>query len=109
MATVTPVQYRAPTLLRMSAGFVYFFFGVLRFFPDLSPGEMLASQTIMRLTGHLLSAADALWWLAIMLPVVKAGWQRKPAGFPAMPLRPLLGPESVLPRPVAAMAANPME
>ena len=41
----------SPLLLRLSLGLVYFNFGFLKFFPDLSPAEMLASQTIIRLTG----------------------------------------------------------
>ena len=52
--------------LRISLGFVYFHFGILKFFPDLSPAELLASQTIMRLTGGILDASDALFILAIM-------------------------------------------
>jgi len=55
-----------PTLLRLSAGFVYFYFGFLKFFPDLSPGELLAGETIMRLTAHTLRYEDALLMLAIM-------------------------------------------
>jgi len=55
-----------PTLLRLSAGFIYFFFGVQKFFPDLSPAELLAEQSIMRLTGHLVDAETALWLLAVL-------------------------------------------
>lgn len=52
--------------LRISLGIVYFHFGLLKFFPDLSPAELLASQTIIRLTGGMLGASDALFILAIM-------------------------------------------
>lgn len=52
--------------LRLSAGFVYFYFGFLKFFPDLSPAELLAEQTIMRLSLYWLDASTALWWLAVM-------------------------------------------
>ncbi len=56
----------APTFLRLSAGFVYFYFGLLKFYPDLSPAELLAGQTIMRLTHQMLDASTALWVLAIL-------------------------------------------
>jgi len=55
-----------PTFLRLSAGFVYFYFGFVKFFPDLSPAELIAGQTIMKLTGGLFDAQTALWWLAII-------------------------------------------
>ena len=55
-----------PTFLRMSAGIVYFFFGFLKFFPDLSPAELIAGETLMRVSGHMLSADQALLLLAIM-------------------------------------------
>ena len=55
-----------PTFLRLSAGFVYFYFGFLKFFPDLSPGELLAGQTLMRISQHYLDASSVLWLLAIM-------------------------------------------
>lgn len=37
-------------LLRISLGVVFFWFGVLKFFPDLSPAEDLAARTIETLT-----------------------------------------------------------
>ena len=56
----------AATFLRLSAGFVYFYFGFLKFFPDLSPGELIASQSMMRLSLSWLDAQTALWWLAVV-------------------------------------------
>ncbi len=53
-------------LVRIALGLVYFHFGMLKFFPDLSPAELLASQTIMRLSDGLLDAHWALYVLAIM-------------------------------------------
>lgn len=69
--TVGPPQ-RAPstTFLRLSAGTIYFFFGFLKFFPDLSPAETLASQAVMRLTFGMLDAQMALFLLAIMECVI---------------------------------------
>lgn len=37
-------------LLRISVGIVFFWFGILKFFPQLSPAEELASRTIETLT-----------------------------------------------------------
>jgi len=37
-------------LLRISLGIVFFWFGILKFFPGLSPAELLASRTIDILT-----------------------------------------------------------
>lgn len=38
------------TLLRISVGVVFFWFGILKFFPNLSPAEDLAARTIETLT-----------------------------------------------------------
>lgn len=56
----------APTFLRLSAGFIYFYFGFLKFYPDLSPAELLAGQSIMHVTNYRVDAATALWWLAVI-------------------------------------------
>lgn len=63
---LTPVTYAKPTFLRLATGFVYFYFGFLKLFPDLSPAELLAAETVMRLTLHHMDASSALWWLAVM-------------------------------------------
>lgn len=55
-----------PTFLRLSAGTVYFFFGFLKFYTDLSPAEVLASQTVMKMTFHIVDAETALYLLALM-------------------------------------------
>ena len=39
-----------PTVIRMALGIVFFWFGVLKFFPDLSPAQDLAARTIQQLT-----------------------------------------------------------
>ena len=57
---------RSPVFLRYSLGLIYFHFGVLKFFPDLSPAEMLATQTVMSVTSHWLDASTSLWFLAIL-------------------------------------------
>lgn len=59
-------QTYSTTLLRLALGIVYVHFGFLKFFPDLSPAEMLASQTIMQMSFHLLDAQSAMLYLAIL-------------------------------------------
>jgi hypothetical protein len=56
---------RSSNLLRIALGFVYLHFGLLKLFPDLSPAEMLASQTIMRLSWSWIDATTALRLLAV--------------------------------------------
>lgn len=51
-------------LLRISLGIVFLWFGALKFFPDLSPAEDLASRTINQLTFGLISEDVALMILA---------------------------------------------
>lgn len=66
MSTAARQQPLAYHAVRISLGVVYFHFGFLKLFPDLSPAELLASQTIVRLTGGLIGHDEALFWLAIM-------------------------------------------
>jgi uncharacterized membrane protein YkgB len=55
-------RLRSTALLRAALGLVYFHFGFLKFFPDLSPAELIASQTILRL-GFDLDASYVLFVL----------------------------------------------
>lgn len=64
----------SPTLLRLALGIVFFHFGFLKFYPDLSPAEMLASQTIMRLSGYALDAKSAMFCLAILEVAIGLGF-----------------------------------
>ncbi len=66
MPAQNPDMGRSPVFLRLALGFVYFHFGLLKFFPDLSPAELIATQTVMSVTGHWLDAQGALFWLAIL-------------------------------------------
>ncbi|MDX1663043.1 MAG: DoxX family membrane protein [Candidatus Promineifilaceae bacterium] len=52
-------------LLRVSLGIVFFWFGVLKFFPGLSPAQDLAIRTIGLLTFDLVPARTAIIVLAI--------------------------------------------
>ena len=60
-------------LLRVSLGVVFFWFGVLKFFPGLSPAEGLAAKTIQALTFGLLSPESAIMVLAIWEVLVGLG------------------------------------
>jgi uncharacterized membrane protein YphA (DoxX/SURF4 family) len=51
-------------LLRLSLGIIFFWFGVLKFFPNLSPAEDLATRTINQLTFGLISEYVAMLILA---------------------------------------------
>ena len=55
----------SPHLLRLALGLVYFHFGLLKFFPDLSPAEMLAGETLVRVFHHAFDARTAIWWLGV--------------------------------------------
>ncbi len=52
------------TLLRISVGVVFLWFGALKFFPGMSPATDLAARTIRMLTGGALSDSAALYILA---------------------------------------------
>jgi len=60
-------------LLRLSLGIVFFWFGVLKFFPGLSPAESLASATITLLSLGLLSPKAAVTILAIWETLIGLG------------------------------------
>ena len=56
---------RSLKFIRLSLGLVYFWFGVLKFFPGMSPAEQLAMDTLERLTFHQISSHTGLLLLAI--------------------------------------------
>ena len=60
-------------LLRISLGIVYLWFGVLKFFPGLSPAADLATGTIERLTFGLIPAGSALLLLAVWETLIGLG------------------------------------
>ncbi|MDD2278575.1 MAG: hypothetical protein PHD06_05680 [Bacteroidales bacterium] len=51
-------------LLRISIGIVFFWFGILKFFPGLSPAQDLAIRTISLLTLNLISGKTIIIGLA---------------------------------------------
>ena len=67
--------------LRVSLGIVFFWFGVLKFFPGLSPAEDLAARTISTLTFGLVGPSVALpvlatWECAIGLGLIVGRFMR---------------------------------
>jgi uncharacterized membrane protein YphA (DoxX/SURF4 family) len=63
------------TLLRWSVGIVFLWFGVLKFFPNLSPAELLAARTIEALTFGIVQPNVSLpvlaaWEVAIGLGLI---------------------------------------
>lgn len=62
-----------PSLLRLSIGAVFLWFGGLKFFPGLSPAEGLAARTIVALTGGRLSAETAVLLLAAWESLIGLG------------------------------------
>ncbi|HMS39774.1 MAG TPA: DoxX family protein [Pyrinomonadaceae bacterium] len=68
-------------ILRWGLGFIYLWFGVLKFFPQLSSAEQLAGTTIELMTFGLLKPAVslpllALWETAIGLALLTGKYQR---------------------------------
>lgn len=68
-------------ILRLSLGIVFFWFGVLKFFPGLSPAQDLATRTIDLLTFGLLPArisilALATWECLIGLGLITGRYMR---------------------------------
>lgn len=69
------------TLLRISIGIVFFWFGILKFFPTASPAEDLASRTISVLTFGIITPALSLpilavWEVAIGLGLITGRFMR---------------------------------
>ncbi len=68
-------------LLRLALGIVFFWFGVLKFFPNLSPAETLAGRTIETLTFGVIPQGTAIfilaiWEVAIGIGLIAGRWMR---------------------------------
>jgi uncharacterized membrane protein YkgB len=65
---------RAVTPIRVALALLYFYLGILKFFPDLSPAEMLATQTILRFrlgfTAHTALVVLAVFEVSIALMLI---------------------------------------
>ncbi len=57
-------------LMAIAIGFVYVWFGTLKFFPGISPAEELGINTIHRLTQGLFSDTAAIYLLAVLEVVI---------------------------------------
>lgn len=68
------MQKRGLLLLRVSMGIVFFWFGILKFFPGLSPAQDLAIRTINLLTLNLLSSKTIIITLAIWEVLIGIGF-----------------------------------
>jgi uncharacterized membrane protein YkgB len=60
-------------LLRISIGLIFFWFGVLKFWPGLSPADELAADTIDRLSFGLVDGSAARVPLAILETAIGIG------------------------------------
>jgi uncharacterized membrane protein YkgB len=61
------------TLTRISLGIIFFWFGLLKFFPGSSPAEMLATATIDRLSGGEIPRRVAPYGLAVWEVLIGLG------------------------------------
>ncbi|TWU13378.1 hypothetical protein CA54_22130 [Symmachiella macrocystis] len=68
------IVYRSPIFLRLAMGLIYFHFGVLKFYPDLSPAELIATQTVMIVSFHFFDAQSAQFALAILETAIGIGF-----------------------------------
>jgi uncharacterized membrane protein YphA (DoxX/SURF4 family) len=78
--TGTLAQIGVPAV-RVALGIVFIWFGVLKFFPDLSPAEQLAARTVERLSLGTIQADVALpalatWEVLIGLGLLAGRWLR---------------------------------
>ncbi|MBS1720904.1 MAG: DoxX family membrane protein [Armatimonadetes bacterium] len=64
--TIEWVSAHSVTLLRISMGIIFFWFGVLKFFPGTSPAEILAGKTIQQLSLGTLKPAVSLPLIAAL-------------------------------------------
>lgn len=60
-------------LLRISLGIVFIWFGVLKFFPGVSPAQMLAAETIEVLTFGLVKPSISVYLLAALETIIGIG------------------------------------
>ena len=68
-------------LLRIGLGLIFFWFGLLKFFPQLSPAQELATRTISVLSFGLMTPAVSLpllaaWECLIGLGLISGRWMR---------------------------------
>lgn len=77
----TWLTQNAMTLLRVSIGIIYVWFGALKYFPNLSPADQLAKDTIHLITFGLIPSNVsiillALWETSLGAVLIIGAWQR---------------------------------
>jgi uncharacterized membrane protein YphA (DoxX/SURF4 family) len=64
------LMLQGTALLRISIGFIYFLFGILKFFPNVSPAEDLVKVTMQTLTFGLISPDLSMILLALWETII---------------------------------------
>jgi uncharacterized membrane protein YphA (DoxX/SURF4 family) len=96
------VEANSVQMLRMSLGLVFFAFGVLKFFPEMSPAEELAIRTVDRLTFGIISGNTALFLVAAMettigVCLITGKWLRLGLGLLLMTVIGIMAPLALFP------------
>jgi uncharacterized membrane protein YkgB len=60
-------------LIRLSIGYIYLHFGLLKLYPDFSPAEILADYTVQLMTFHMLDFYWAQMIVAVLEIVIGVG------------------------------------
>lgn len=66
MAPTREPAPRSHAAIRLALGLVYLHFGLLKFYPDLSPAELIAGQTVARLSLDWIELRAAMTWLGVI-------------------------------------------
>jgi len=67
------MQKYGMVFLRISVGIIFFWFGILKFFPNISSAEMLATETITKLTFGLVPGSVSIILLATWETIIGIG------------------------------------
>lgn len=110
MLTGFLARYSMP-LLRISLGLIFLGFGVLKFFPDVSPAEDLARATMSRLTLGIVPGGIGIYLVAILetaigLSLISGKYQRIGIAMLAMAMVGVLSPIVFFPGDLFAGPSN---
>lgn len=73
LAIIRGMARVGPTLLRLSLGIIFLWFGVLKFLPGLSPAQDLAARTIRDLSGGMIGPEVSIPLLATWESLIGIG------------------------------------